>query len=174
MKKGFTIWLTGLPCCGKSTIADKLYYYLLSKGIHSQRLDGDMLRENLCRDLGFSKKDRDTNIDRVIFLSKLLNDNGANTINTFITPYQKSRDEARDTLKNYIEVYVECPLEICENRDVKGMYKLAREGKIKNFTGVNDPYEIPKNPDVIVYSGVLSVDECVLYIVDNLEHIGYI
>ena len=115
-----------------------------------ERLDGDVVRQSLTRDLGFSKEDRDKNIERVTFVAKLLSRNGVATLVSFVSPYRGKRDRAREETTNFIEVFVKCPVEICEERDVKGMYKKARKGEIKEFTGVSDPYEEPLNPDLIL------------------------
>ncbi len=140
-QKGFTAWFTGLPCCGKTTIADKVAEILKQKGYKVERLDGDIIRQDLTNDLGFSKEDRDENIRRVTFVAKLLTRNGVAVLTTFVSPYKEMRNNARKEIGNFVEIYVKCPLELCMKRDVKGMYKKALEGKIKNFTGVDDPYE---------------------------------
>jgi sulfate adenylyltransferase len=146
--KGFVIWMTGLSQSGKSTLADKLYEVLIQKGIKSERLDGDIIREYLARDLGFSPADRDENIRRVGFVAKLLARNGVAVISSFISPYKKQREELKIGIDNFLEMFIDTPLEICEKRDKKGVYAKARTGEIKNFTGISDPYEVPENPDL--------------------------
>jgi adenylylsulfate kinase len=172
--KGVTIWLTGLPCCGKTTIADKVADLLTEKGMLVERLDGDLVRQNLSNDLGFSKKDRNENIRRAIFLAKMLTRNNVVVLASFVSPYEKQRRNARKEIKHFIEVYVRCPVKICMKRDVKGMYKKALEGKIKHFTGVDDPYEEPKDPELIVDTDIESVDESVGKVLQKIEELGYL
>ncbi|MBN1861212.1 MAG: adenylyl-sulfate kinase [Candidatus Thermoplasmatota archaeon] len=174
MKKhqGYTIWFTGLPCCGKTTIADQVAAILKSQGYMIERLDGDLIRQNLSKDLGFSKKDRDENINRAIFLAKMLTRNNVVVLASFVSPYTKQRRKARKEIKNYIEVYVRCPVKICMKRDVKGMYKKALEGKITHFTGVDDPYEEPENPELIVDTDIESVQESVRKVLEKIEELG--
>ncbi|MBN2406710.1 MAG: adenylyl-sulfate kinase [Elusimicrobia bacterium] len=172
--EGFVLWFTGLPCSGKTTVADAVAEKLRAKGRKVERLDGDIVRQSLTSDLGFSKEDRDENIKRVTFVTKLLSRNGVATLVTFISPYIKKRDAARRETTNFIEVFVDCPLEECEKRDVKGMYRLAREGKIENFTGISDPYEKPLNPEITISTGTESVEESSAVIMGYLEKEGYI
>jgi adenylylsulfate kinase len=170
---GCVLWFTGLPCCGKTTIANKIAEYLSNK--HKiERLDGDVVRKSLCKDLGFSKEDRDKNLDRIIFMSKLLSRNGVIVINTFVSPYKEKRNFARNEIDDFIEIYVKCSVETCEKRDVKGMYKLAREGKIKNFTGIDDPYEEPDNPHILLDTENCSIEGCVWRVLDFLREKGII
>lgn len=158
-KKGFVLWFTGLSAAGKSTLADRIFEILKDKNFKVERLDGDIVRQSLTRDLGFSKEDREENIRRVGNLASQLEKNGNIVIASFIAPYQKQRQELRDKIDNYIEVFVDAPIEICESRDPKGMYKKARAGEIKDFTGVDDPYEKPENPEIHVKSGEESLEE---------------
>lgn len=176
MKKhqGFTIWFTGLPCCGKTTIADQIQSILKNKGFLVERLDGDLIRQHLSSDLGFSKKDRDENIRRAIFLAKMLTRNNVIVLASFVSPYQKQRRKARKEIRKFVEVYVRCPVKICMKRDVKGMYQKALEGKIKHFTGVDDPYEEPENPDLIVDTDIESVEESVGKVLQKIEELGYL
>lgn len=146
--KGFILWLTGLSQSGKSTIADKVYDELIKKGIKSERLDGDIVREYLCKDLKFSKEDRYENVRRVGFVARLLSRNGVAVIASFISPYKQQREELRLGSENFIEIYVDTPLEICEKRDTKGVYAKARRGEIPNFTGISDPFETPEKPEI--------------------------
>jgi len=167
-KKGFVLWFTGLSAAGKSTIADEVYEILKQKNIKLERLDGDIVRQNLTKDLGFSSKDRDENIRRVGFVSNLLSCNGVGVIASFISPYRKQRKELKKIVYNFIEVFVDTPLSICEDRDPKGMYKKARAGKIKNFTGISDIYEKPNNPDIVLKTNKINTKECVKIVIDYL------
>jgi len=171
---GFTIWFTGLSGAGKSTLAEIIEQRLEERGHNVEVLDGDEVRTHLSKGLGFSKEDRDTNIKRIAFVSKLLTRNGVATISAAIAPYREAREWARQEIGNFVEVYVECPLEVCRQRDVKGLYKLVDEGKIKNFTGVDDPYEEPENPEVVVETDKESVEESVQKIFAKLEEFGYL
>lgn len=172
--QGVTIWFTGLPCCGKTTIADQVGVILRGKGFLVERLDGDLVRQNFSDDLGFSKKDRDENIRRAIFLAKMLTRNNVVVLASFVSPYQRQRRKARKEIKQFVEVYVRCPVKICMKRDVKGMYKKALEGKIKHFTGVDDPYEEPENPELIVDTDIESVEESVGKVLQKIEQLGYL
>lgn len=173
-QKGFTAWFTGLPCCGKTTIAKKVVEILKQKGYKVEHLDGDIVRKNLTSDLGFSKDDRDENLKRVSFVAKLLTRNNIAVFATFVSPYRDRRKKIRNEIDDFIEIYVKCPVEVCKKRDVKGMYKKALKGEIKDFTGVQDPYEEPKKPDLIIYSDKETVDESVNKVIKKLEELGYI
>lgn len=166
---GFTLWLTGLSGAGKTTIAVELEKRLKATGTRVERLDGDTVREGLTRDLGFSKEDRDKNIERVTFVAKLLSRNGVGVILSFISPYREARDKARAETTNFIEVFVNAPLQTCIDRDVKGMYAKAIKGEIKQFTGISDPYEEPLNPEIVVNTAQQSLDESVNHILAYLE-----
>lgn len=168
-KQGYVLWFTGLSQSGKSTVADAVYEYLNVEGYKTERLDGDIVRESLTRDLGFSKEDRDENIRRTSFVAKLLSRNGVGVIASFISPYKRHRDDLRVKVENFIEIFVDTPLEVCEKRDKKGLYKKARLGKIKNFTGISDPYEEPENPEVTLYPAQKNVKECRDEIIKYLE-----
>lgn len=174
MNKGVTVWFTGLPCSGKTTIADKLAQVIRDKGKKIERLDGDIVRKGLTRDLGFSKEDRDKNIERVTFVAKLLTRNDVIVLATFVSPYIERRRQTREEIGEYVEVYVKASVEECIKRDVKGMYKKALAGEIKNFTGVDDPYEAPPNPEVVVDTDIESVDESVEKVLMYLEKNGYL
>lgn len=164
------IWLTGLSGSGKSTIAEALEIKLKEKQVPFEKFDGDIIRQHLTKGLGFSKEDRDENIRRIGFVSNLLVRNGIFTIVSAISPYGEIRDEVRATHKNkFIEVHVAAPLEKCEERDVKGLYAKARAGEIKNFTGIDDPYEAPINPEIICNTHLETVDESVQKILTYLE-----
>jgi adenylylsulfate kinase len=173
-RKGFTLWLTGLSGAGKTTIAVELENQLRERGLYIERLDGDTVREGLTRDLGFSKEDRDKNIERVTFVAKLLSRNGVGTIASFISPYREARQNVRQNTTNFIEVYVNAPLDVCASRDVKGLYAKAFAGELKGFTGVNDPYEAPESPEITVHTDRESLEESVAKIVDYLESHGLI
>ncbi|MEN3045437.1 MAG: adenylyl-sulfate kinase [Candidatus Hydrothermales bacterium] len=173
-KRGFCVWLTGLPCSGKTTIAKKLAEKLVERNKDVEVLDGDLIRNFLNKDLGFTREDRMENMRRVSFLSELLTRHGVNVIVALVSPYREGRQRARESIPNFIEVYVKASLEVCEKRDVKGMYKKAREGLIKNFTGIDDPYEEPLNPEVICDTEKETVNESVDKILRFLEDRGYI
>ncbi len=173
-QKGFTLWFTGLPCSGKSAIADRLAEVLKERGMRVERLDGDIVRQSLTRDLGFSRKDRDENIRRVTFVAKLLSRNGVAVLTSFISPYREIRDESRREIENFVEVYVKCPVDVCMKRDVKGMYKKAIRGEIKEFTGVSDPYEEPLQPEILIESDKEPLEESVIRVLSGIEKLGYL
>ena len=173
-QKGFTAWFTGLPCCGKTTIAKKVYKKLKEKGYRVEHLDGDIIRHDLTNDLGFSKKDREENLKRVTFVAKLLTRNNVAVLATFVSPYRNRRNKSRKEIGNFIEIYVKCPIEICMKRDVKGMYKKALAGEIKDFTGIQDPYEEPENPDLIIHTDKETIDESVENVLKKLQVLKYI
>ena len=170
--KGFTLWFTGLPCSGKSVLADAIAEDLRKRGIKVERLDGDIVRKSLTRDLGFTEEDRNKNIERVTFVAKLLTRNGVAVLASFVSPYNKIRAYSRKEIENYILVYVKCSLEECETRDVKGMYKKARAGEIKDFTGIDHPFEEPDNPDIIVETDKQTVNESKEIVLKALEQFG--
>ncbi len=174
--KGCTIWLTGLSGSGKSTIAHKLEERLFELGIRSYVLDGDNIRFGLNKDLGFSREERKENIRRIAEVAKLFTDAGVINITAFISPYKEDRLGARNIQKegDFIEVYVRCPLNICEERDPKGLYKKARAGELKEFTGVDDPYEEPENPEIVLFTETETQEECVSRIIAYLREKDYI
>ena len=174
MNKGFTIWFTGLSGAGKSTLSEAIEEHLKARGRNVEILDGDIVRTHLSKGLGFSKEDRDTNIKRIAFVCGLLSRNGVACISAAISPYRETRAWARDHIGNFIEVFVKCPINVCRQRDVKGLYKLADEGKIKGFTGVDDPYEEPEHPELIVETDKETVQESVARIFAKLEELGYL
>jgi adenylylsulfate kinase len=148
-QRGFTVWFTGLSGAGKSTIAEMLFHELQARGLKTEILDGDVVRQNLSKGLGFSKEDRDTNILRIAFVAQLLTRNGVATICCPISPYRDARARAREMIGDFVEVYVHATVEeIAEHRDPKGLYKKALAGEITGFTGVDDPYEPPERPDL--------------------------
>ncbi len=171
---GFTIWFTGLSGSGKSTLSEVIEHHLKALGRNVEVLDGDIVRTHLSKGLGFSREDRDTNIKRIGFVCGLLTRNGVVCISAAIAPYREARDWARKEIGNFVEVYVKCPLEVCRQRDVKGLYKLVDEGKIKNFTGVDDPYEEPVHPELIVETDKETVEESVARIFARLTQLGYL
>jgi adenylyl-sulfate kinase len=173
-QKGFTLWFTGLPCSGKSVVADRVARILREKGLRVERLDGDIVRQSLTRDLGFSRKDRDENIRRVTFVAKLLTRNGVAVLTSFISPYRDIRAESRLEIGNFIEVYAKCALDVCIQRDVKGMYKKAIRGEIKEFTGISDPYEEPLNPEILLQTDRETVEESVEIVLRRLGELGYL
>ena len=173
-QKGFTLWFTGLPCSGKSAVADRVAELLRGRGRRVERLDGDIVRQDLTRDLGFSKEDRDENIRRVTFVAKLLTRNGVGVLTSFISPYRDVRARSRREIGNFIEVYAKCALEECIRRDVKGMYQKAIRGEIKEFTGVSDPYEEPENPEILLHTDKETLEESVVIVLKRLEELGYL
>jgi adenylylsulfate kinase len=173
-QRGFTAWFTGLPCSGKTTVADGVAEILRDKGYKVERLDGDTVRKGLTSDLGFSKEDRDENIKRVTFVAKLLARNGVAVLATFVSPYRERRARTREEIGNFVEIYTRCPVEVCIERDVKGMFEKALAGEIKNFTGIDDPYEEPESPELILDTDKESIDESVRKVLDKLEELGYI
>ena len=172
--KGFTLWFTGLSGSGKSALADAVAKDLKRRGMKVERLDGDIVRRSLTKDLGFSEEDRNRNIERVTFVAKLLTRNGVAVLASFISPYNKIRAYSRKEIGDYILVYVKCALEVCEERDPKGMYKKAREGEIKNFTGIDHPFEEPNNADVIVETDKQTLEESKTIVLNKLTTLGYL
>jgi len=173
-QKGVSLWFTGLPCSGKSAIADRLAVILKDQGYRVERLDGDIVRQDLTRDLGFSKADRDENIRRVTFVTKLLARNGVFVLTSFISPYREMRDHARRQVENFMEIYIKTSLETCIKRDVKGMYKKALAGEIKEFTGVSDPYEEPLKPELIVETDNESLEDSTQKVLGRMKDLGYL
>lgn len=171
---GFTIWFTGLSGSGKSTLSEVIEHRLKERGRKVEVLDGDIVRTHLSKGLGFSKEDRDTNIKRIAFVCGLLTRNDVACISAAISPYRETRAWARNHIGNFVEIYVKCPIDICRQRDVKGLYKLADEGKLKGFTGVDDPYEEPDHPELIVETDKETVEESVARIFAKLEELGYL
>lgn len=172
--KGFTLWFTGLPCSGKTALANTVADELRKKGMKVERLDGDIVRKSLTRDLGFSEEDRNMNIERVTFVAKLLTRNGVAVLASFVSPYNKIREYSRNEIGDYILVYVKCSLEECEKRDTKGMYAKARAGEIKNFTGIDHPFEEPNSADIIVETDKQSIKESKDIILKALDKMGYL
>lgn len=171
---GFTIWFTGLSGAGKSTIAQLVRGALKERGIKVELLDGDVVRTNLSKGLGFSKEDRDTNIRRIAFVCSLLTRNNVGAIAAAISPYRAIRNEARELIGNFVEVFVDAPLEVCEQRDIKGLYAKARRGEIKQFTGIDDPYEAPENAEVVCFTAEETPDESAAKVLQKLDELGYL
>ncbi len=175
-QKGVTVWLTGLSASGKSTIAYTLEHALMERGHLAYVLDGDNIRHGLNKNLGFSPEDREENIRRIGEVAKLFTDAGAIAITSFISPYKGDRDKVRALLApgEFIEVFVDCPVDVCSQRDPKGLYKKAMAGEIKNFTGVNAPYEAPDKPELVIHSDKCSVQEAAVMLLELLEKSGKI
>lgn len=174
LQHGFTVWFTGLSGAGKSTLSALLEKELQRRGRRVEVLDGDVVRTNLSRGLGFSREDRDTNVRRIAFVCHLLTRNGVAVISAAISPYRATREEARELIGDFVEVYVRCPIPELVRRDVKGLYAKALRGEIAHFTGISDPYEEPEHPDVVVDSGAETVDRSLERILRHLELRGYI
>jgi len=174
-QKGFTVWFTGLSGAGKSTIAEMLYHELQARGLKTEILDGDVVRQNLSKGLGFSKEDRDTNIRRIGFVANLLTRNGVATIACPISPYKEIRDECRALIGEFVEIYVHATVEeLAQNRDPKGLYKKALAGEITGFTGVDDPYEPPENPELVLDTMVEEPIQSLQSTLSKLQELGYI
>jgi len=173
-QKGVTLWFTGLPCSGKSAIADRVAEILKDRGYRVERLDGDIVRQSLTRDLGFSREDRNENIRRVTFVAKLLTRNDVFVLTSFISPFRDIRAQARREIGSFLEVYTKCPIDICIERDVKGMYKKAMAGQIKEFTGVSDPYEEPVDPEILLETGRETLEVCAAKVLARMKELGYL
>jgi len=173
-QKGVTVWFTGMSGTGKTALAVRLEEVLRQRGLRVERLDGDIVRQSLTRDLGFSKEDRDKNIERVTFVAKLLTRNGVAVLCSFISPYRAVRANVAAEVGNFVEVHCHASLETLIERDVKGLYKKAIAGEIENFTGISDPYEAPENPDVMIDSGTETIEESLDKVLRKLEQLGYV
>ena len=174
-QKGFTVWFTGLSGAGKSTIAEMLFHEFQARGLRTEILDGDMVRQNLSKGLGFSKEDRDTNILRIGFVAELLTRNGVATICCPISPYQQTRDRVREMVGEFVEIYVFATLEeLVQNRDPKGLYKKALAGEIPGFTGVDDPYEAPEHPELMLDTMVETPERSLQRTLTKLKELGYL
>jgi adenylylsulfate kinase len=173
--RGFCLWFTGLSGAGKSTLAELLVGELIHRDVRIELLDGDIVRTNLSKGLGFSKDDRDTNILRIGFVAHLLQRNGVGVVVSAISPYRDVRNQVRAMMgEDFIEVYINAPLAVCEERDVKGLYAKARSGELKGFTGIDDPYEEPENPELELRTDELSPTQCMERVVTLLEERGYL
>jgi adenylylsulfate kinase len=174
-QQGFTVWFTGLSGSGKSTIAEMLFHEFQARGMKTEILDGDVVRQNLSKGLGFSKEDRDLNILRIGFVANLLTRNGVATICCPISPYKETRDANRELIGNFVEVYVHATVdEIAANRDPKGLYKKALAGEITGFTGVDDPYEVPENPEITVDTLSQTPEESLQHVMTRLKDLGWL
>ena len=174
-RKGFTVWFTGLSGAGKSTIAEMLYHEFQARGMKTEILDGDVVRQNLSKGLGFSKEDRDTNILRIGFVAELLTRNGVATICCPISPYKQTRDQVRELVGAFVEVYVHATIEeLAQHRDPKGLYKKALAGQITGFTGVDDPYEAPEHPELVLDTMVETPEESLQRTLTTLMELGYL
>jgi adenylylsulfate kinase len=177
-KSGLVVWLTGLSGAGKTTLARALTQKFLAEGLRVEVLDGDEVRENLSKGLGFSKEDRDTNIRRIGFVARLLARNGIVVLASAISPYRQSRDDVRNTVESeggrFVEVFVRCPIDALVERDVKGLYKKALAGEITNFTGISDPYEEPLNPECVVDSSIQTIAESAEVVLEHLTASGFL
>jgi len=171
---GFTLWFTGLPGSGKSTVSQLVADALRKRGLRVEVLDGDVVRMSLSKGLGFSKEDRDANIKRVGFVCKLLSRNGVAAIAAAVSPYEETRQHNRREIKDYVEVFCRCPLEVLIKRDPRGMYKKAISGEIPNFTGISDPYEEPSSPELVLHTDQENPDESASRVLQRLEELAYI
>jgi len=174
MSNGFTVWFTGLSGAGKTTLSTALAAEIRDRGKNVEVLDGDVVRTNLSKGLGFSREDRDTNIRRIGFVAKLLTRNDVAVVVAAISPYRAVRDEVRAEIGSFVEVFVRCPVEELIRRDVKGLYERALRGEVAQFTGVSDPYEEPLNPEVVVDTDQETVEQSVAKIVATLERLGHL
>ena len=173
-QRGVTLWFTGLSGSGKTTIAKIVEKDLQERNVRVERLDGDVVRQALTKDLGFSKEDRNTNIERVTFVAKLLTRNDVIVLCSFISPYQARRDQSREEIGEFVEIFVHAPLEVCAERDVKGLYAKAFAGEIENFTGVSDPYEEPEEADLVLYTADETPEDSAAKVIAYLEERAYI
>jgi adenylyl-sulfate kinase len=173
-QQGFTLWFTGLSGSGKSTASRLVEKELRARGFKVEVLDGDVIRENLSKGLGFSREDRDTNIRRIGFVCELLTRNNVIAITAAISPYRAVREENRARIGRFVEVYAKCPIQILAQRDVKGLYKKALAGEIRNFTGIDDPYEEPLNPEIVIESDRETPEQSTRRIIARLEEMGYL
>jgi adenylylsulfate kinase len=172
--RGFTLWFTGLSGAGKTTIAEIVEHELRERGRSVEVLDGDIVRTNLSKGLGFSRDDRNINVLRIGFVANLLTRNGVAVIVSAISPYKEARDQVRRRIIDFVEVFVDAPLEVCAQRDVKGLYEKAFAGEIKQFTGVSDPYEPPAAPDLHLKTDEETPEESARKVIEKLEYFGYL
>jgi adenylyl-sulfate kinase len=170
--QGFTLWFTGLPCAGKTTLAAEVGVELQRRGCRVEILDGDTLRTTVCKGLGFDRAARDENVARIGWICGTLSRHGVVAVAAVVSPYREARERLRATIPRFVEVYVRTPLSLCIQRDVKGMYAKAMAGEISHFTGIDDPYEEPLNPEILVETDQSSVPECVRFVIGSLERAG--
>jgi len=173
-RRGFTLWFTGLSGAGKTTIAEIVEHELRERGLQVEVLDGDIVRTNLSKGLSFSRDDRNVNVLRIGFVANLLTRNGVGVIVSAISPYKEARDQVRRRIVDFVEVFVDAPLEVCAERDVKGLYKKAFAGEIEQFTGVSDPYEPPAAPDLVLKTAEETPEESARKVIEKLEFYGYL
>ncbi len=173
-QKGVTVWFTGLSGAGKTTISRAVEEKLRAQNLKIEILDGDIVRTHLTKGLGFSREDRDENIRRIGFVSHLLTRNGVIVLVSAISPYRSTREEVRQRIGDFVEVFVNAPLSVCEERDVKGLYKRARAGEITNFTGISDPYEPPEQPEITCNTDVEDLEQSVIKVMNGLKELGYL
>src|ERR671929_470136 len=173
-ERGFTLWFTGLSGSGKTTVSEIVEKELRNRGRRVEVMDGDIVRTNLSKGLGFSREDRNINVLRIGFVANLLTRNGVAAIVSAISPYKEARDQVRRRIIDFVEVYVHCPLEVCAERDVKGLYERAFKGDIKQFTGVSDPYEPPAAPDLVLKTDQEEPRESARKVIEKLEFYGYL
>ena len=173
-QRGFTLWFTGLSGAGKTTISEIVEKELKERGLRVEVLDGDIVRTNLSKGLGFSREDRNINVLRIGFVANLLTRNGVAVIVSAISPYKEARDQVRRRIIDFVEVFVDVPLEVAAERDVKGLYKKAFAGEIKQFTGVSDPYEPPAAPDLVLKTDEETPEESARKVIEKLEYFGYL
>ena len=164
----FVLWFTGLSGAGKSTLSDKIYEYLAEKNLRVERLDGDSVR-GILPNIGFNREERNEHVKRMGFIASMLERNSIIVIASFISPYNESREFARKLCNNFIEVFVSASIDECKKRDIKGLYMKAQNGEIKNFTGIDDPYEIPQKPELVINTEKFSESECVKQILDHIK-----
>ncbi len=173
-RRGVTVWFTGLSGAGKTTLSCGVAQQLQALGLPVEVLDGDLVRQHLSKELGFSRADRDENVRRIGFVAEMLTRHGVIVLVSAISPYRATRQEVRRQIGNFIEVFVDAPLEVCEQRDVKGLYRKARAGLIQHFTGIDDPYEPPECPEVICKTAEQSISECIELVMQSLRSHGYL
>ncbi|MFS8885862.1 adenylyl-sulfate kinase [Synechococcus sp. H65.1] len=173
-RRGVTVWFTGLSGAGKTTLSCGVAQQLQALGLPVEVLDGDLVRQHLTKGLGFSKEDRDENVRRIGFVAEMLTRHGVIVLVSAISPYRATRQEVRQRIGNFIEVFVDAPLEVCEQRDVKGLYRKARAGLIQHFTGIDDPYEPPECPEVVCKTAEQSISECIELVMHSLKSRGYL
>ncbi len=173
-RRGVTVWFTGLSGAGKTTLSYGVAQQLQALGLPVEVLDGDEVRQHLTKGLGFSKEDRDENVRRIGFVAEMLTRHGVIVLVSAISPYRAARQAVRQRIGNFIEVFVDAPLEVCEQRDVKGLYRKARAGLIQHFTGIDDPYEPPEDPEVICKTAEQSLSECIELVMQSLKSRGYL
>jgi len=174
MKEGVTIWITGYSGSGKTTLAEELQKKIIERTIPCEILDGDIIRKNLSKGLNFSKEDRCENIMRIGFVAEILSKHGVYVIVSAISPYISARNSVREKIKHFVEIYAQCSIEECERRDVKGLYKKAKSGELKHFTGIDDPYEEPINPEIICNTEAETIEESVNIVVNGLKKLNYL